>query len=79
MTGKPGDALSSIPGLAHSPAGLSLSGPTHLRDIDLPEAHNDHRSHLERDAPNEAVGEHSTNAMEVMSTQLYPATPIMAL
>src|SRR6266404_2192832 len=32
--GKPGDALSFIPGLAHSPATLSLSGRTHRLGID---------------------------------------------
>ena len=34
MTGKPGDALSFIPRLAHSPAALSLSGRTHRHGFD---------------------------------------------
>ena len=34
MTGEPGEALSFIPGLAHSPAALSLSGRTHRLGID---------------------------------------------
>jgi len=34
MTGEPGDALSFIPGLAHSPAALSLWRRTHRYGVD---------------------------------------------
>jgi hypothetical protein len=43
-TGKPNDALSFIPGLAHGPAALSLSGRTHRHGINpWDQTQNDHR------------------------------------
>ena len=61
MTGKPGDALSFISGLAHSPAGLSLSRRTHRHDVDLPEAERITTigAHLEREVLKEVVGQTS--------------------
>jgi len=54
MTGEPGEALSFIPGLAHSPAALSLPERNHRHGIDpRNQTHNHHRTHLER-APDEA-------------------------
>jgi len=70
MTGKPGDALSFIPGLAqarphsHSEDELIVTalipGIKRITIIG---------THLERDALDEAVGQHQTNAMEAMNTQ----------
>ena len=56
MTREPGDALSFISGLTHSPAALSLSERTHRRDIDLPDrTHNDLRPYPERGALDQTV------------------------
>jgi hypothetical protein len=56
MTGEPGDKLSFIPGLAHSPAALSLSGQTHRHGFDRGiEPMTMISVHLKRDVADEGV------------------------